>query len=201
MPEGDAGSKVRQMSFAGAITRLQEMVKAHGGQAMIAVDGYSAAGKSTLADALADATGAVVVRGDDFYRVMDDAVRARLSPREGITHYYDWQRLRDEVLEPLSRRQAATYHPYDWESGQLARRPVTIPAASVFFLEGLFVSRPELKPYFDFSVLVDTPAATRRRRQLGRADASSEWLRRWDAAERLFFEHVRPRETFDVIVV
>lgn len=165
---------------------------------MIAVDGYSAAGKSTFADALADVIPAIVVRGDDFYRVMDEGDRARLSPPEGIAHYYDWERLRDEVLSAVVEGRPTTYRPYDWDTGQLAGRTVTVPAASTVVVEGLFVSRRELERYFDLSVLVEAPPETRRRRQLERADAS-EWLRRWDAAERLFFERVRPRETFDIV--
>jgi hypothetical protein len=46
---------------------------------VVAVDGHSAAGKSTFADALASRTGAALARGDDFYRVMDEAERAELA--------------------------------------------------------------------------------------------------------------------------
>ena len=75
-----------------------------------------------------------------------------------------------------------------------------VPAAAVLILEGLFVSRVELQPLIDRSVLVETPAAVRRRRQAERADASPEWLERWDAAERHFFRHIRPPATFDLVV-
>ena len=184
-----------------AVGAVHDLVKARGSWLMVAVDGYSAAGKSTFASALARRTGAVVVRGDDFYRVMDEGARARLSPSDGIAYYYDWERLASEVLSPLRERRAATYRPSDWQTGQLARRRVRVPAATVVAVEGVFVSRPELRPYYDVSVLLEAPAETRRRRQLARADASHEWLRRWDAAERMFFERVRPRETFDVVVL
>jgi uridine kinase len=184
--------------FGDPVAAALEAVEARSGRAVIAVDGYSAAGKSTFADALADVMPAVVVRGDDFYRVMDEDDRARLSPPEGIARY-DWERLRDEVLSPVVEGRPATYRPYDWDMGQLAGRTITVPAASTVVVEGLFVSRHELERYFDLSVLVEAPPETRRRRQLERADAS-EWLRRWDAAERLFFERVRPPETFDVVV-
>jgi pantothenate kinase-related protein Tda10 len=50
---------------------------------VVAVDGHSAAGKSTLALRLADKLDAAMVPGDDFYRVMDTAERIRLEPWEG----------------------------------------------------------------------------------------------------------------------
>jgi uridine kinase len=167
---------------------------------VIAIDGYSAAGKSSFADALASRTGAALVRGDDFYRVMDEDERARLAPLDGIERYYDWQRMRDEVLRPLRAGRAAVYYPYDWESGRLAGESVTISALPVLIVEGLFVSRPELQPLIDLSILIDAPPAVRLRRQVERSDASPEWLARWDAAERTFFRRVCPPETFEIIV-
>lgn len=44
---------------------------------MVAVDGHSAAGKSTFAAALAACTAAALVPGDDFYRVMDEETCTR----------------------------------------------------------------------------------------------------------------------------
>lgn len=171
-----------------------------GGVSVIAVDGHSAAGKSTFADAIAARTRATIVRADDFYSVMADDVRGRLSPQKGIDSYYDWRRMRDEALLPLRGGAAATYRPYDWESGQLAAERITVPAAPVVVIEGLFVSRRELRPLVDLSILIVAPPAIRWRRQVARADASEEWLRRWDAAERAFFANMRPPETFDVVV-
>lgn len=157
---------------------------------VLAIDGHSAAGKSTFADALASRTGGALVRGDDFYRVMDETERARLAPLEGIELYYDWQRMRDEVLLPIRAGKPAKYHPYEWESGRLASRSVTIPAAPVLIIEGLFVSRPELQPLLDRSILVDASAGARSRRQSERADASqsgsSAGMRRSGSSSKAF---------------
>jgi uridine kinase len=68
---------------------------------MVAIDGQSAAGKSTFAAALAARIDAALVSGDDFYRVMNDEDRAQLSASDGIERYFDWERMRAEVLVPL----------------------------------------------------------------------------------------------------
>lgn len=193
--------RLRPMQFPQALDEAAAWLDRHRDEIrVLAVDGHSAAGKSTFAEALTSRAGAALVRGDDFYRIMDEGVRAKLAPAEGVELYYDWQRMRDEVLLPLRGGTLAEYNPYDWDSGRLASRFVKVPAAAVIVLEGLFVSRPELQPLVDRSVLVDTPAAVRRRRQTDRADASPEWLERWDAAEGHFFRHVRPPRTFDLVV-
>jgi uridine kinase len=194
--------RLTPMRFAQALDEAASWVeeRRRGEIRVLAVDGHSAAGKSKFADALASRTGAALVRGDDFYRIMDETKRAELPPAEGVELYYDWQRMRAEVLLPLRAGTPAEYHPYDWDYGRLASRFVKVPAAAALILEGLFVSRPELQPLVDRSVLVETPAPVRRSRQTERADASPEWLERWDAAERYFFRHVRPPRTFDLVV-
>ena len=84
---------------------------------VVALDGRSGAGKSTLAAAIAHAVDAAVVTTDDFYRDMPDAERRGLSPTEGVDRYFDWERLREEALTTLARREPARYRRFDWVAG------------------------------------------------------------------------------------
>lgn len=166
---------------------------------VIGIDGHSAAGKSTLAMALAAEFDRVaMVHGDDFYRVMNEDQRAGLDPAQGADLYYDWQRLRDEVLVPLRDGKRATFRPYDWDTNQLSNTSTTIEPAPMVVVEGLFVSRPELGSWIDLSVLVDVDPTIREGRQRDRADASPIWLQRWEAAEQWYFHNIRPPGSFDV---
>jgi uridine kinase len=56
---------------------------------VVALDGPSAAGTSTLADVLADRLGAAVLRGDDFYRDLPDDERWGLDAAGGLERYFD----------------------------------------------------------------------------------------------------------------
>lgn len=167
--------------------------------AIVGIDGYSAAGKSTLASKLAAELDGIVIAADDFYRVMDPIERARLTPWQGAAEYYDWQRLRRDVLEPLRAGRSTTFRRYDWDRNALAGPAVAIEPASWVILEGLFSTRPELADLLDIRVLVDTADDLRRERQLQRDDHPS-WVERWDAAERWYFTHVRPPESFHLRV-
>jgi uridine kinase len=106
--------------------------------------------------------------------------------------------MRAEVLAPLRECRDAVYRPYDWNTGLLASKAITIPAALAVVLDVVYSSRPQLQEFFEFCVFVSAPADVRRARQLQRDDAV-EWLRRWQAAERLFFARVRPPQSFDVV--
>jgi hypothetical protein len=69
---------------------------------IIAIDGPGGSGKTTLAAKVAELLdGATVIHGDDFYRPMPEHEREQLDAQLGYQHYFDWQRLRDQVLAPL----------------------------------------------------------------------------------------------------
>ena len=113
--------------------------------ALIAIDGHSAAGKSTLARTLQGAIRDVqIVCGDDFYRVMPETERFGLDASTGYKRYYDWERLERQVLVPLINGQTVRYRAYNWETGALGDCNVVHPHG-IIVVEGVFCARPELR--------------------------------------------------------
>ena len=78
---------------------------------LIALDGPSAAGTSTLAAAVGLRLSASVVAADDFYRDLPEEQRWALTAAQGLAEYFNRQRLRHEALEPLRAGRAARYRP------------------------------------------------------------------------------------------
>jgi len=168
---------------------------------VVALDGFSGSGKTTLARRLVERLGGVVVEGDDFYRVMDDAVRWDLDPSQGVGRYFDWERLRDEALVPLRCGRAASYSPFDWAAGGgLCPRTVTVGPSSVIVVDGVYSARPELSALVDLAVLVSTSQQVRDERVADRDHGNQRWHSRWAAAEQYYFANVRPPESFDLVV-
>jgi uridine kinase len=170
---------------------------------LVALDGMGGSGKSTLAAALAELRGAVVVHGDDFYRPMDAEERARLSPAQGYDRYFDWQRLRAEVLAPLAAGRDAAYRRYDWETGALAPDEIhTVSGSGIVVVEGVFTARPELADYYGLVVYVDTPReeSMRRLRERGHDHGPIDWESRWRLAEEHYLATTRPRERAHLVV-
>jgi uridine kinase len=173
---------------------------------VIAVDGHGAAGKSTIAAAVARVTGAALIHTDDFFgpgsgtgelRISRPAVRAVCGHH--LSAYYDWRRLRAEALEPLRTGHTAEFRRFDWERGSGLDGTVSVTPSRLIMLEGVFSAAPELSDLVDKTVFVDTPEAERLQR-LHAQITPSEWDDDWLAAQRAYFGLIRPPSSFDLII-
>lgn len=171
---------------------------------LIALDGRSGVGKSTLAQAIVQEVGGIVVLGDDFFAGGPDSEWDARSTEARVADCIDWRRLRREALEPLLAGQAAFWHPFNFISGiGLSEEVIHRNPAAVIILDGAYSCRPELADIVDFSVLIEmTDDNLRRRRLLNREghDFMVSWHERWDAAEDHYFTQVVPRSRFDLII-
>lgn len=172
---------------------------------VVAVDGRSGVGKSTLAADIVRDLGASVIHGDDFYRDMSEAERRNLSAVEGVDRFFDWERLRDEALVPLRQSRVASYRRFDWIAGQGLGEVIEVEPRDVVVVEGVYSARPELEHFVDVRVLVVLDEIERQRRLDSRAGsvdrhAPEAWDARWDAAEYVYFENISRRSSFDLVV-
>lgn len=170
---------------------------------LVALDGLSRTGKSTLADAISLHHEVTLVRGDDFHSRdlagLTSTQRQRMSPAAVADVVLDWRRLRSEALEPLHQGTAARFQPYDWVAGDgRLSRPVTLAARHLVVVEGVYSGRPELADLVDLAVHLDSDDLTRRRRLEGRAEHGRDWTDLWERGERYYFRVLRPPGSFDL---
>ena len=170
---------------------------------IVALDGRSGVGKSTLANALASRLNATVVTQDDFYTGGTLTDWNKLTAKEKADLVIDWRRVRHEVLEPLIANQHAVWHPFNWATlDGLAPHTITACAVPITILEGAYAARPELLDLINLSILVRLPDDIRRERLKHRegADYVSAWHPVWDEAEDYYFTNVRPPSSFDILL-
>lgn len=162
---------------------------------VVAIDGYGASGKSTLAEHVVRSSGAALLHTDDFFRVGGPAAEGDLPS------YYDLARLREEALVPLRAGRAAGFRVYDWSTGLLApSTPATALAANeTIVLDGVCSGAPALADLVDRAIFVETPEPERLRRLHESVDPA-EWDEAWLTAERAYFGVVRPPASFDLVV-
>ena len=154
---------------------------------LVCIDGPAGSGKTTLAAALAEATGARVLHKDD--------------------HYQGWAglgdapaRVRDQVLRPLTGGRPGHYHRYDWEAGRWAERHTVTPSP-LLVVEGVGAGAQELAGHCTVLAWVEADRAVRLARGLARDGEAlrDDWLRRMDDEAEHFARH-RTRERADLVV-
>ncbi len=127
----------------------------------VAVDGRSAAGKSTLGNELEMALeprGRSVIHTsiDDFYCPwVHKLSRRRLSAEAFYSRAYDYPALRSLLLEPLgpngSRRYRTRWHD-GWNEGQIDEPERIASSDAILIVDGVFLLRPELNGFWDVRV-------------------------------------------------
>lgn len=146
----------------------------------VGIDGPDAAGKTTLADALAALTGIARLSADDFLNAPD--VRYARGPLDPDGYYAD-------AFDLPALRAAVERH-------------------DTVIADGVFLFRPELDDLWDVRLFVDVDPAEQERRVLARDLArfgSEEAVRqryalRYRPAYDAYRAAVRPRERADVVV-
>lgn len=161
---------------------------------LVGVDGRGGSGKSTLARRL-EASGRCisVVEFDDFYRPSSDRKLRAAAGGSEIGGNFDWRRLREQVLEPLSRDEPARYERYDWPRDELAEWH-DVPVGGIVIVEGNYSTRQELTAFYDFTIWVDAPRELRLQRglQRGGQDTLERWLTEWIPEEERYVEAENP---------
>lgn len=181
----------------------------------VALDGASGTGKSTLAACVASQLDLALIPLDDFFAAdIPDSAWDTFTVAERLERVFDWQRVRENVLLPLRAGQPARWYAFDFVSGlqpdgtyRMQSQPIECaPAAAlstaIILLEGAYSAHPALADLIDYTILVEAPAEIRRQRLAAREEAEflRRWHQRWDPVEDLYFTHVRPRDTFDLVV-
>lgn len=168
---------------------------------VVGIDGQGGSGKSTLAgEFVARAGRGVIVAGDDFYADMPDAQRAALDASGGYERYFDWERLRAQVLIPARAGDGLLrYQRYDWARERLGPW-VETPMPDVVVVEGVYTLRPQLLGLLDVKIYVRAAEHARMDRQIARGQNPSDWITRWVAAEDFYVAVCQPWRNADLVI-
>src|SRR5690349_14321933 len=157
-----------------------------GATRLVAVDGPSGAGKTTLADALAARLGAPVVHMDDLYPGWDGLRESRL-------------RVRDWVVGPLRDGRPARYRRWDWARSEYGDW-VQLGPSDVVVLEGCGSGTLDTSDALSLLVWVEAQEDVRRARGLERDPGYADFWERWGRQEREVYAHDGTRERADVLL-
>jgi uridine kinase len=198
------------------LVRIADSVRsllANQARVIVAFDGPDAAGKTTMADALALLLGDGAVRAsiDGFHNPRE--VRLRRGPLSPVGYYqdsFDYERLRDDLLGPFAKgahRVLTREFGYRTEAAQEAFVD-GIPDSAVLVFDGVFLLRRETRSFWDLCVYLDVPPAVTLNRALVRdlplfgsaADVTRRYQARYLPGQALYREESDPKARATVVV-
>lgn len=184
----------------------------------MAVDGVDAAGKTTLADELAEMlrpSGREILRAsiDSFHNPRE--IRYRQGPDSAAGYYedsFDLPALRRDLLDPLGPGGTREYRLslFDFRTDQPAPAPAQIASTTaILLLDGVFLLRPELSACWDLAIFVQVKFETVLARAVerdgpwmgGPQAVIDRYTKRYIPAQRRYLETCRPDLRAQVVII
>jgi uridine kinase len=157
---------------------------------IVAVDGRTASGKTTLARRLAGVVASSALVHTDDIAWWHSA--------------FDWSALMaDGVLAPVRRGEAVTFRPPAWDARGRAGAVTVARGTSLLIVEGVGAGRRELAHLIDAVVWVQSDRVVRDRREAARiaaGETDAEVSESWMSEEVPFIADQRPWERTIVVV-
>ncbi len=205
----------RTSTISDLADRLAALHRSH--PIRVGIDGFAAAGKTTLADELVTP---LQERGRQVMRVSIDGFhnpaqvrhrRGRNCPQGYYEDSFDHTAILTHVLKPLGpqgnrRFKSATFDyrtetpvPDNWQQA---------PDDAILLFDGIFLHRPELQNHWDFTIFVDTHfdvilarACERDRQKFATtAGVRRRFEQRFIPGSRLYLEAQRPHLCANIVV-
>jgi hypothetical protein len=155
---------------------------------IVALDGWSGSGKTSLADRLSPALGAPCVHVDDWVPGWDGLARS-------VELLVEW------VLTPLAAGQPARWQRWDWDTGRFGEWTV-LPPRGLVLVEGCGAGSALARPWVSTLVWLCLDEQDRDRRLRARPDwpTYAPWADMWAAQERALRAGEDPLAAADVVV-
>jgi uridine kinase len=206
----------RQQVLSGVADRVLALRLDH--PTRVAIDGHSTAGKTTLADELADSlrrrTARPVLRVtlDQFKRHVDLRTRYPAgSPENYYFEMFDVDAIRDELLVPLGPGGNRRYRSQIMDFS--GRTPIdsgvhVSPDDAILVADSGFPQKPALAPHWDLRVYLHVEVADvlyrgtiRDQAFMDSAEAASERYRTYYIpGEQLYLTEARPAERAEIVI-
>lgn len=197
---------VRSDERYAAVLALAERIRTlrPGERVAVAVDGVDGAGKTVLADELAEAVRAgrhvVRVSIDGFHRPRAERYRNGTGPESFYRDSYDYAAFAVAVLDPFRDGRGVTPAVNDVDRDVRIDVPAgPVGEDTVLLVDGIFLHRPELRDAWDATVFVDVPFEVSVPRGNARfpgdhdPDPEAADNHRYVGGQRLYFAEADPR--------
>ena len=162
---------------------------------LVGIDGRCAAGKTTFAAGLQRKESCSVIHMDDFFLRPEQRTRERLECPGGNV---DYERFREEVMEPLIKGEKCFYRPYDCHL-QTFGKAKCIEPGRLTVVEGSYSCHPALWNYYDLHVFMTIdPALQIQRIEKRNREKVRDFQEKWIPLEEKYFSACRTEEMCEI---
>ena len=193
-------------SLSAAVALLSERIDAlllcRKAPVIVALDGRCAAGKSTLAAALAAQADKrwreAVFHMDDYFLRPEQRTPERFAtPGENVDH----ERFYEEIILPLLNYQPVVYRPYDCRTQSLCEA-IHAPQADVVLVEGSYCCHRALWDAYALRVFLDVDPQLQAQRILARNGQTmlKRFVGEWIPMEESYHAAQSLRERCDLVI-
>jgi uridine kinase len=168
------------------------------GRTIVAIEGSSASGKTTLSKMLEEIYDCNVLHMDDFFLQPHQRTPERFAEPGGNV---DRERFLEEVLIPLSKGDAIDYRRLDC-STMTIQEPMKIKPKKLTIIEGAYSMHPELADYYDLTIFLNVNPQVQAARIAIRntSEFAERFHNEWIPMERRYFEAMDVKERADIVI-
>jgi uridine kinase len=161
---------------------------------LVAIDGLSGAGKTTLVKTLKnelikDNCKVIIIHIDDH--IVERNKRYNTGHEEWYEYYYlqwDIKMLTSNLFETLHNNSNKITIPfYDKSTDTISTKQITVTSDSIVIIEGIFLQRKEWRNFYDFIIYLDCPRGTRFERVLNRDSYIGDYQTRLNKYKRRYW--------------
>lgn len=165
---------------------------------IVAIDGSSGSGKSSLAALLSNVYDCNVFHMDHYFLTPELRTKTRLEEAGGNV---DYVRFKQEILAGLQSGGKFSFRAYDCKT-QTLYKPVQVNPKKLNIIEGVYSMHPTLADSYDLKIFLHTDFDTQKLRILERngQDMLQRFLDEWIPLENRYFNEMNIMGKCDLII-
>lgn len=164
---------------------------------LIAIDGRCAAGKTTLAEAIAKGLKCKIVHMDDYYLPLYKRTEKIMNTIGGNI---DFDRIINEIITPFRKDREVWCYPYDCHDDTYGEKYV-IKSNELLIIEGTYSCHPMLSVYYDYKIFLDVNILEQERRLIKRNPEKIEMFKKdWIPREEKYFKEYPMEKRSNIVI-
>ncbi len=165
---------------------------------VIAIDGMSAAGKTTFATQLREKFNGEIIPMDSFFLPPQLRSIERSKMVGGNVHF---ERFLEEIITPILQENPIQYKKFDCKKMEYSQE-IKVPKSTIYIVEGSYCMRREFRKAYDLTIFLSCSKEEQERRILVRngKEQATIFREKWIPMENTYFEKEKIQSLCDFLV-